>query len=262
MHERLNINTVENFKNLYINGCSFTAGHSLKKNDQFPFKLNELLGTELFNFSKNGNSLETIAFTSIHHLQDFDPEDTLVVIGLTWSSRFGILLNERMFNLTPADIRKGKAKTSFTDKNTYPRFSVPYVNVRNINIEEVQVENQESVDEVLKQYRKYIETLITYDDNVNSNFLGKYIYTLVNLENYLKLRKFNYLFIDYSGEAKFCRENYKLGSLLDQTRIVSMYKGLYNEFTIDPNTSHPTAEATTFLAEHIANIFNLNKVYE
>ena len=74
-------------KNLYINGCSFTAGDGLKDEDTWPVKLAELTNTTLYNQAKNGQSFGSIFTNSIHHLNKLDSIDTSVVIGLTWPHR-------------------------------------------------------------------------------------------------------------------------------------------------------------------------------
>lgn len=247
---------LKGYKNLYINGCSFTKGDKLKTTHAFPWKVNQLLGTELYDFAKNGNSLESIAFTSTHHLLDFDPQDTLVLIGLTWASRSGILFNKRIYNITPADFSKIKHNTSFTDKNLPGRFSLPFINPRDLPSNWREIEDQQAVDDVLKLYTEYKQTIVKYDEKFKETFNESYLFTLVNLQNFLVSKQFNYYFIDFSDVVSKETLNFKLNALVDHSRVIPMNQYLHKGFTIDSKTAHPTAEATTFLAEYIFNFLN------
>ena len=53
-----------NYSNLYINGCSFTKGHHLSDKDTWPVKLSQTLGLELHNHAENGQSMQSIAFST------------------------------------------------------------------------------------------------------------------------------------------------------------------------------------------------------
>lgn len=245
---------INGYTNLYINGCSFTKGDTLKGNHAFPLKLSILLDTDLYDYSKNGNSLETIVFSSIHHLVQFDPKDTLVVIGLTWAPRSGILFNDRMFNITPSDYGKKTNKVDFRDKNLPGRFTTPFDNIVNAGVKEAQYENQEAVDNVLTSYTRYRLNCIKYDPQYKYTDTKKYIFNFLNLQNFLKLNNFTYLFVDFSGVVTLEGMSSNLFSKIDMERVIPMYKNLYPEFSIDPLTSHPTANATSFLAEYISNI--------
>ena len=47
-------------KKLYVNGCSFTAGHKLEHNQTWPVKLADKLGLDLIMEAKNGQSMDSI----------------------------------------------------------------------------------------------------------------------------------------------------------------------------------------------------------
>ena len=47
------------YKDLYINGCSFTKGHNLEPKDTWPVKLSNSLNLRLINHSKNAQGLES-----------------------------------------------------------------------------------------------------------------------------------------------------------------------------------------------------------
>ena len=55
-------------KNLYINGCSYTAGDNLEDKETWPYKLAQLSNTKLYDNSANGQSMGSIFVNSIKHL--------------------------------------------------------------------------------------------------------------------------------------------------------------------------------------------------
>ena len=59
-------------KNLYINGCSFTYGHTLPREETWPKLLSDKLGCNLVNESKNGQSFQSITFNSINTLSELN----------------------------------------------------------------------------------------------------------------------------------------------------------------------------------------------
>ena len=59
-----------NYKDLYINGCSFTKGHTLKPIDTWPVKLSNHLNLRLINHSKNAQGLESIVYNTVAHLSE------------------------------------------------------------------------------------------------------------------------------------------------------------------------------------------------
>ena len=64
-------------KNLYINGCSFTYGDNLPKEQTWPELLSKKLNLNLINESKNGQSFQSITFNSINTLSELNPENTI-----------------------------------------------------------------------------------------------------------------------------------------------------------------------------------------
>ncbi len=60
-------------KNLYINGCSFTYGDSLPKEQTWPELLSKKLNLNLLNHSVNGNSMQSITFNSVNYLSKLKP---------------------------------------------------------------------------------------------------------------------------------------------------------------------------------------------
>ena len=105
-------------KNIYINGCSFTAGHALQDDEIWPKLLSEKLNLNLINCAVNGQSFGSIYLNTINHLSDLDPSDTLVVIGTTWPTRYLIQYDKLNLNITPVDIpsstHNGKQREKLT----------------------------------------------------------------------------------------------------------------------------------------------------
>ena len=51
---------MKKFKNIYINGCSFTAGHHLKEKDTWPELLSKKLNLQKINKAINGQSFDFV----------------------------------------------------------------------------------------------------------------------------------------------------------------------------------------------------------
>ena len=167
-------------KNLYVNGCSFTAGHVLKEEESWPYLLAKKLNLNLIKHARNGQSFDSIFLNTISHLSELDPKDTLVVIGTTWSTRFSVLYDDLTINLTPGDYQK-KKKKHFHDKlGGKDRIGSPY-SLEKINYNDIKekyyengnmilpTEEKIKFDEVLTQANRYYNTLFKYDDNFYKN---------------------------------------------------------------------------------------------
>ena len=109
-------------KNLYINGCSFTAGDNLKDEESWPYKLAQLSNTKLYNNSVNGQSFGSIFTNTINHLTKLDNTDTNVVIGLTWPHRHYFTYNGWNINVTNADFPNPRYSSKI---NHWRRMSSP-----------------------------------------------------------------------------------------------------------------------------------------
>ena len=92
--------------NLYINGCSYTAGNYLEEQETWPFKLSKLSNTTLYNCAINGQSMGSIYLNSISHLRELDSKNTSVVIGGTWPGRDYFTYKGFNINLTPVDFEE------------------------------------------------------------------------------------------------------------------------------------------------------------
>lgn len=233
-------------KYLYINGCSFTAGHDLELEDTWTYKLGELFKDRtLINKSVNGNSMFSICHTSFHHLEQLPPEDTIVVVGCTWEGRDAFLFEDTSINITPSDTSIKYEKENFYDKlYKWRRISVSHDLDLNTKIQRDQSDrfnpDKEGTSEKLKYFNelcsKYVnfkKDLIKKDTEYLRNIQLEYKYHLTMLETYLKAKGYKYLFVDF--QKYYYPENF-----------VSF------DYTKNP-TSHPTAEDCTMYANFIYN---------
>ena len=92
------------YKNIYINGCSFTAGHTLSYESSWPQLLGKKLGLNTISRAVNGQSFDSIFVNTINHLSMLNSDDTLVVVGITWSTRYSVAFDEITGNITPVDL--------------------------------------------------------------------------------------------------------------------------------------------------------------
>jgi len=238
------------FKNLYVNGCSFTAGDNVEEGETWPENLAKLTNTVLHQDARNGNSMETIFHVTLNNLINFSPEDTLVIIGQTWKERYSVPYKECLVNITPADV--GHNKQTFQEKlSTFRRISST-IHKDKYSLSEISksIFNQKSeysnFNRVLKSYVDYYESLIEYDTNLEYNQALFHFNYLYSLENFLILNKYNYYFIDFQGYFKDAPggigkyRKVEVFNKIDKSRIIPMQ---WEDFkTAKNSTSHPTAE--------------------
>jgi len=232
-------------KYLYVNGCSFTAGHELPLEDTWPYKLGELFKVRnVINKAVNGNSMFTIAHSTFHHLQSLPPEETTVVIGMTWEERYGFLFDNTSVNITVNDYDNpdNRDKKIFLDKiHKTRRITVPWDLDLNKKIQREFLDRTEpayggdptNFNKVCELYTNYKKEVIARDPHLIRNIQLEYKYHLTMLETYLKTKGYKYLFVDF--QKYYYPENF-----------VSF------DFT-ENNTGHPTAEDCTMYANFIYN---------
>ena len=150
-------------KNLYVNGCSFTYGHNLPKEQTWPELLSKKLNLDLINQSKNGQSFSGIVWNTIDSLIQESSDETLVVIGFTWSTRYHIRLNDENFDITPG-----------------------YLNPKR---------NKEN--SVVEKFSEFYKELTLKDTKLEHNQNKKLELDIILLESFLKQRGFNYRFINW-----------------------------------------------------------------
>jgi len=222
-------------KYLYTNGCSFTAGHTLKLDDTWPFKLGELFNRKVYNKAVNGNSMFAISHTTYHHLQFLPPEDTIVVIGTTWEGRKGILFDNTSLTFKSGVTTK-ESDNYYSQISTHRRIC-PVANLDTNNRIKNKVEddwrNDPDFIKVMDAQDDAIQTLVRHDPYYERNIQLEYKYHLTMLESYLQNKGYKYLFVDFQKYY---------------------YPEKYISWQITQNeTSHPTAEDCTKLANFIYN---------
>lgn len=194
------------YKNLYTNGCSFTAGDLVPDGKIWPDLLAKELGLDLICAAGNGQSFESIVHNTINHVSDLDSKDTLVVIGLTWTPRYLVSFDKFNFNITPADI-EGDKKEFYDKTSTWRRITSPYVydykkiETDNINLHNIHKDfEKESVFETLSAFCTYYKTLTKNDKFLLKNQQLRYTTLLVLLQSFLKSNNFNYRIVKFQGD--------------------------------------------------------------
>tara|TARA_B100000029_G_C17419369_1_gene903721 strand:- start:199 stop:804 length:606 start_codon:yes stop_codon:yes gene_type:complete len=150
-------------KNLYVNGCSFTYGHILPKEQTWPELLSKKLNLDLINQSKNGQSFSGIVWNTIDSLIQESSDETLVIIGFTWSTRYHIRLNDENWDISPAYLQSKRNK-----KNS-----------------------------VVEKFSEFYKELTLKDTKLEHNQNKKLELDIILLESFLKQRGFNYRFINW-----------------------------------------------------------------
>lgn len=239
---------VKNFKKLYVNGCSFTAGDNVPEGATWPELLAQEMKYELINCARNGNSLDTIRFTSITDLAKLDPKDTFVIIGLTWKERYGILFDKFTANITPADLEK-EVKSYPEKLSTFRRVSSPYIDdpvkLSNTAYKLAKSGNMSGFDKTIDAFRNFYLNLVRYDNNLEINQSFSYIADVVSLQSYLECNNFSYRFIDFpehfTGTVQFRRHEYKeLLKKVNTSKIINM--GWDTIGSAPDDTAHPNKE--------------------
>ena len=62
------------FNSLYVNGCSFTAGHELLDIETWPVQLANKLNVDFTSQAANGQSFDSIFLNTINHLSKYKPD--------------------------------------------------------------------------------------------------------------------------------------------------------------------------------------------
>ena len=100
-YESLLTMTSKKYKNIYINGCSFTAGDNIVDGLTWPELLSKKLNLKLINQSVNGNSMQSITLNSVNHLSKLSSKDTLVIIGLKERFTLSSIIPSTLFIIFP-----------------------------------------------------------------------------------------------------------------------------------------------------------------
>ena len=182
-------------KNLYINGCSFTAGHEIQEGLTWPELLSKKMNLNLINQAVNGNSMSSIMYNSVNHLQKLNSDDTLVVIGLTWESRTMLQFDKFITNITNSDLvgRNSQVKLS-----TWRRVSSPYTFDQNeINLFSKNL-NTSKYNKLYNSFVDFYQVLVENDKNLSNNQNLILETQILLLQSFLNQNDFNYRFVNWN----------------------------------------------------------------
>ena len=232
------------YKNLYINGCSFTAGNKLSENEIWPYLLSKKLNLKLINHSINGNSMQSIAYHSVNYLSTLDSKETLVVIGLTWPTRYMVPLLDSQVNVTPATFGREEVLLS---RRLHP-YSIE--NLKKYGHEDYRA----NLDVILKFADYYKAQLKNNSEELYNNQLLNQYTQIVYLQSFLKANKFKYNFIDFGSFNEHPQLEYNsnlpIFKSIDKSKIIKLENNKYN----DGPTCHPTAEHCKEISDIIFNV--------
>jgi len=268
------------YKNLYVNGCSFTRGHTLEEQETWPYILSKELNLKLTQKAANSNSMETICDTTIMDLTNYlspktvnNGENTLVIIGLTWPGRQALYFDNTLFNITAIDEKE--YKDIEIHKNAYHRiggrksYSIePSVSIDEIREKLLYLEQAEAKDPLaycIDSYFNYLNAWIKYDDYWYKNNIKKYILSIIKLESFLKANNFNYLFVRFQPH-KYLNEVKELWDKVDKSKVIAFRdektdKDRISETVLTFYKSHPDVESCIKISKDIANKIK-NDYYE
>jgi len=265
------------YKNLYINGCSFTAGHKLEVNQSWPFLLAKSLELNLICSAKNGNSSDTISTISNIDLSTMDPEDTYVVIGTTWPERRGIMYKDAMVNTTPGDINKkekdisaqAQSKTSTDRRVSSLDKSKKLEEIANQLLDLPTKLPSYDYVHYFKAYTSYYKKMMLDDPKSQRNSTINYLLNHINLQNFLKVNGFNFTFVRFqSVNIVFQNQQYieditiqNLIKQVDQSKIIAFVDEKSDPQRIEHlplrlGGSHPTSKACEYIANTLKNYIN------
>ena len=249
---------MKKYKNIYINGCSFTAGHNLEEKDTWPELLSKKLNLQKINNAINGQSFDSIFTNTIAHLSNLDSNDTLVVIGNTWPTRYSIPFQTLNVNITPADIWTKKVKSTFSDKLHTSRLVSPYdmnldweIRKQYLGDEGESTSLKRGFDKVCMSFVNFYKHLIKYDNNWEQN-QKLYAYSkLLALKSFLEVNKFNYRIVDFIV-PKEKSEVFDVDELYNDDNYIYFGKEWRGKYV----DGHPTIEGCINVSEVLYDSFN------
>jgi len=284
---------VKNYKYLYVNGCSFTAGHRLLPEETWPVKLADKLGIQLYMEAKNGQSFTSIYRSTISALSLLNPKETCVVIGMTFAPRYAVNFGRGMVSITPSDVimKKDFIQDDYLAKIGYDkRLATTYsltshdkdikeissmdsigANVKRKNqtlyddIHSEMKTNLNYLNKVCHSFAKYYYNLIKYDSNLLDNQIISLLCELLGLQGYLKEHGFQYRFVEWDSIFNWYDlvkiypyiEDISWYHLYDKLDLSNIVKFLYEDkIHIKQHESHPTAKGCDYITERVYDSFN------
>jgi hypothetical protein len=254
-------------KNLYVNGCSFTAGDNIEEGFIWPELLAKKMNLDLNCRAINGSSMDTIFYNTINHLQNFDSKETYVIIGITWPERFGVFFDKTILNVTPADLDVKLWKTKI---NTWRRLSGPTL----VSQEELDDYSKETIDTelgtiydskdwtiVLEKFLEYYKASIKYDKKScrNEHIWIKLITQVLALDSYLTDNGFEHCFVGWRLFETIPHTPYLKNTLIPKLKKLNLVDfkrkfGGINEEGL--HNSHPTEDQCIDISERIYDSIN------
>jgi hypothetical protein len=230
------------YKNIYVNGCSYTAGHEIQEGLIWPELLSKKMNLNLINQAVNGNSMSSIMYNSVSHLQKLNSDDTLVVIGLTWETRTMLQFDKFITNITNSDLfsRNSQVKLS-----TWRRVSSPYTFDENeINLFSKNL-NTSNYDKLYNSFVDFYQILVENDKNLSNNQNLILETQILLLQSFLNQNDFNYRFVNWN-------------TLIDSSKFknVISFDNSWKEKFVDEKTNHPSEEGCVNISEVIYDNFN------
>jgi len=272
-YESLLTMSSKKYKNIYINGCSYTAGHNIPEQTSWPQLLGNKLELNTICRAVNGQSFDSIFLNTINHLSMLDSKDTLVVIGTTWSTRYSVSFENITANITPVDLvgqnKHKDVKTNFEDKIRQDRrISSPYtIDKTELNKLyskfykngdwSLPTEKKKTFDKLMMSFVNYYESMVELDDNLINNQHIDLMSKLVALQGFLEKHNFNYRIVDFHNVLRLRNEKVNLwkhpiNEMLDDKNIV-YFDGEWREKYID---GHPTQKGCYNISEVLYDSFN------
>ena len=249
---------MKKYKNIYINGCSFTAGHNLEEKDTWPELLSKKLNLQKINNAINGQSFDSIFTNTIAHLSNLDSNDTLVVIGNTWPTRYSIPFQTLNVNITPADIWTKKVKSTFSDKLHTSRLVSPYdmnldweIRKQYLGDEGESTSLKRGFDKVCMSFVNFYKHLIKYDNNWEQNQKLYAHSKLLALKSFLEVNKFNYRIVDFIVPREKS-EVFDVDELYNDDNYIYFGKEWRGKYV----DGHPTIEGCINVSEVLYDSFN------
>tara|TARA_R100000951_G_scaffold56251_1_gene47247 strand:- start:1109 stop:1825 length:717 start_codon:yes stop_codon:yes gene_type:complete len=224
--------------NLYINGCSYTAGNYLEEQETWPFKLSKLSNTTLYNCAINGQSMGSIYLNSISHLRELDSKNTSVVIGGTWPGRDYFTYKGFNINLTPVDFEEVNLRSKVSRLRRLNSHKHIDINSDEFNYEAHIIRRKDLDKKILPIYlakREYLKQLILHNPEYKEDAFTKDLNYLIGLQSFLENNKFNYHIMLFGSNNKFL--NY-----------INKDKVIHFNITENP-TGHPTADDCTLISK-------------
>jgi hypothetical protein len=233
---------------LYINGCSFTKGHKLSEEESWPFLVQKELNLsqKYENKSQNANSLGTIVYKSMFDLKN-NSENTLVVIGLTWPTRYSVLTDDIFINFGPAYYESNET----TIRNFVPLYDLLHEDDKR----KIVKKNKEKKD-LVEKYSNFLKELCRHDENFLRNQLFSSYFMIKSLEGFLKSNNIDYIFVEFQNSMYIHKENYHYGSIFEIDKDKFLFFNFDSKKMVE---SHPSKEQCIEIKEEIMK--KIKKLY-